>query len=82
MRTEAEVKQAIAILGASFIGPEMRRHVWGGLSQEAGRAWAVFQVLGWVAGSDDSDFDLTLQSIALRVQEYIEQKQLEGTHAC
>lgn len=72
MRTEEEIHQAVAIIGASFVGPEMRRHVWGNYDQEAGRAWAMFQVLGWVAGADDSDFNLTLEYIALKMNEYVE----------
>ena len=80
MRTEEEVKQAIAIIGASFVGPDMRRHVWGTMEQEAGRAWAMFQVLGWVANADESDFHLTLEYIALKIQEYTE-KELEKKYA-
>lgn len=72
MRTEEEIHQAVAIIGASFVGPEMRRHVWGNYDQEAVRAWAMFQVLGWVAGADDSDFNLTLEYIALKMNEYVE----------
>lgn len=72
MRDHAEIRQAIAIIGASFVGPEMRRHVWGGYEMEAGRAWAMFQVLGWVVGADDSDFNLTLEYIALKMTEYAE----------
>lgn len=80
MRDEQEVRGAIAILGASFVGPDMRRHVWGTLEQEAGRAWAMFQVLGWVAGADDSDFKLTLEYVTLKMQEYTE-KEMEKKYA-
>lgn len=72
MRTEEEIRQAIGIIGASFVGPQMRRHVWGTMQEDAGRAWAMFQVLGWVVGADDSDFHLTLEYIALKMVEYVE----------
>ena len=71
-RSGEEIRQAIAIIGASFIGPQMRRHVWGNYDQEAGKAWAMFQALGWVAGADDSDFNQTLEYIALKMTEYAE----------
>ena len=81
MRPEEEVRRAIAILGASFVDSDMRRFVWGTLEEERGKAWAMFQVLGWVAGANDSSFNLTLEYINLKVQEYIEKKQSRGTNA-
>ena len=72
MRTEEEVRRAITILGASFVGPDMRRHVWGDQKQEAGRAWAMFQTLGWAAGVDNSDFDVVINYVAAKIQEFAE----------
>lgn len=73
MRSDEEIRQAIAILGASF-GPEMRRWVWGTQEEEAGRAWAMFQILGWVAGANDSTFNVTLEYVGLKILQYTEMK--------
>lgn len=81
MRSEEEVKAAIAVLGATFIGGEMRHFVWGSVDEERGRAWAMFQVLGWVAGAPDSDFTTTLEFVARKIAQYTERKLREGKHA-
>jgi hypothetical protein len=80
MRDEAEVRQAIAILGASFVGPAMRRFIWGSFEQERREAWAMFHALGWVVGADDTDFNITLKYVAMKIQQYGEQE-LEKNHA-
>lgn len=74
MRSSQELREAIAILGASFIGPA-RGFVWGANGAEAARAWAMFQALGWAAGADDSTFGVTLEYASLKLAEYI---RLEG----
>ena len=81
MRSDHEVHHAIALLGASLVGGEMRRFVWGPLGQEEGRAWAMFGALGWVAGADDTDFARALEYAALKMQEYIEQEKEKNNYA-
>lgn len=68
-RDPQELRHAIAVLGASFIGPA-REYVWAGRETEARRAWAAFEALGWAVGADDSAFGFTLQYVTLRLIEF------------
>jgi len=80
MRSEQELKQALTILGASFVR-DVRHYVWGSHEQEGGRAWAMFCALGWMEGSDDSDFYETLQFIAMKINEYAQKERENGNAA-
>lgn len=70
----------MTILGASFIGSEMRKFVWGSLEHEAGKASAMIQAIAWVVGAEDSAFGKTLEYVTLRMQLYVRQE-LEKEHA-
>ena len=70
MRTPEEVRRALALIGASFLG-EVRDFCWGPeMDLERARAWAMFEALGWVLGADDSDFAVTLEYAEAKLAEY------------
>jgi hypothetical protein len=78
IRSAEELRGAIAILGASFIGPA-RTFIWGQAREEAMRAWAMFQALGWAVGADDSSFAITLEYVTLKLTEFTRHE--EAKHA-
>jgi len=77
MRTDEELREAIAIVGASFTSTPLREFVWGGAPGSALEAWAAFQALGWAVGANDSGFAATLAFVTLKLQQYAE---LEENH--
>ena len=79
MRTEAELRGAIAILGASFASP-LKPIIWGFSPQLAREAWVAFQALGWVAGAEESGFSETLEYATLKFNQYIQEQ--ERKNAC
>ena len=81
MRSDAEVRRAIALLGSTFADGELRRFIWGSLEQEAGRASAMLQTLFWVVGADESDFSLILKYVELKLAQNAEKAMKERFYA-
>jgi len=79
MRSEDDVRQAIAILGASFGCAELRWFVWHRYPEAEREARAAFQTLGWVAGAEESGFARALEYVALKLEQHTREE--EKNHA-
>lgn len=71
MRSESELRRAIAVLGATLTYRELREHVFGGAYNDAvWRAWMVFSCLGWMVGAEETLFTDLLAHVELKLKEY------------
>jgi hypothetical protein len=73
MRSNEEVREAIATLGTTFLSYEVRRYVWGSYEHEAGKAVAMFQALCWAVGAS-AGVDEMLEYARLKLAQYAEQE--------
>jgi hypothetical protein len=57
IKSEAELRHAIVVLGLSLSAPVVRKGFWRYDEEAQQRAWMAFCALGWAVGAENSVFD-------------------------
>lgn len=71
MRSEKEIRRAIALIGTALAYPKLRQWVFGGNQNEStARAWYAFSALGWVAGADETLLAALVEMCETKLREY------------
>ena len=74
MRSDEEVRRAIALLGASF---HLRQLIWPN-EEHRREAMMAFHTLGWVAGADDTNFVGLVEYVDVMLQKYAQENRKNG----
>lgn len=70
MKSEEQVRRAVAVIGVAVADPYLRKRLFGALDNEhVTRAWFAFSTLGWVVGADESLFAGLLEYCELKLAE-------------